>query len=89
MAQQMPTIIYQGHEPTITAMQVRKEKEAELQANDEYWAKRLQSQEADFLKNSKIMEKEFTETVSFSLQLGFCVTFAFLLGKVFVGLQIS
>jgi coiled-coil-helix-coiled-coil-helix domain-containing protein 3 len=45
-------------------MQVRKEKEAELRANDEYWAKRLQAQDADFMKNSKIMEKEFQETVS-------------------------
>lgn len=60
----MPTVIYQGAEPTITAIQVRKEKEAELRANDDYWSKRLQAQEADFLKNSKIMEKEFQETVS-------------------------
>lgn len=47
-------------------MQVRKEKEAELFANDQYWANRLKNQEAEFLKNSKIMEKEFTETVSVS-----------------------
>lgn len=64
--QQHPTtIVYQGA-PTITAMQVRKEKEAELFANDQYWANRLKNQEAEFLKNSKIMEKEFTETVSVS-----------------------
>ena len=51
---------------TMTAMQVRKEKEAELMQNDLYWAKRLQNQEAEFLKNSKIMEKEFNETVSWT-----------------------
>jgi uncharacterized pyridoxal phosphate-containing UPF0001 family protein len=60
---QAPTIVYQGAQ-TITAMQVRKEKEAELFANDQYWANRLKNQEAEFLKNSKIMEKEFTDTVS-------------------------
>lgn len=63
MMKQVPTIVYQGAS-TITAMQVRKEKEAELFANDQYWANRLKNQEAEFLKNSKIMEKEFTDTVS-------------------------
>lgn len=61
--QQVPTIVYQGA-TTITAMQVRKEKEAELFANDQYWANRLANQQAEFTKNSKIMEKEFNETVS-------------------------
>lgn len=61
--QQVPTIVYhQGS--TITSLQVRKEKEAELFANDQYWANRLKNQEAEFLKNSKIMEKEFNDTVS-------------------------
>lgn len=53
----------------MTAMQVRKEKEAELFANDQYWANRLKSQEAEFLKNSKIMEQEFNDTVSGLFQL--------------------
>jgi hypothetical protein len=53
--------------PTITAMQVRKEKEAELFANDQYWANRLKKQEDEFLKNNKIMEKEFNDTVSFEI----------------------
>lgn len=44
-------------------MQVRKEKEAELFANDQYWANRLKKQEDEFLKNNKIMEKEFNDTV--------------------------
>lgn len=47
----------------MTALQIRKEKEAELFANDQYWANRLKNQEAEFLKNSKIMEKEFNDTV--------------------------
>lgn len=59
--QQVP--VYHGAS-TITAMQVRKEKEAELFANDQYWANRLKNQEAEFLKNSKIMEQEFNDTVS-------------------------
>lgn len=60
---QPSTIVYQSA-PTITAMQVRKEKEAELFANDQYWANRLKKQEDEFLKNNKIMEKEFNDTVS-------------------------
>lgn len=62
--QQVPTIVYQQGSPTITSLEVRKEKEAELFANDQYWANRLKNQEAEFLKNSKIMEKEFNDTVS-------------------------
>lgn len=58
------TIVYQNAGTTMTALQIRKEKEAELFANDQYWANRLKNQEAEFLKNSKIMEKEFNETVS-------------------------
>jgi hypothetical protein len=57
------TIVYQGG-ATMTALQVRKDKEAELFANDQYWANRLKNQESEFLKNSEIMEKEFKETVS-------------------------
>lgn len=57
-----PSIVYQSAS-TITAMQVRKEKEAELFANDQYWANRLKKQEDEFLKNNKIMEKEFNDTV--------------------------
>lgn len=60
---QVPAILYQGS-PTITAMQVRKEKEAELFANDQYWANRLEHQEREFLKNNKIMEQEFDQAVS-------------------------
>lgn len=37
--------------------------QAELFANDQYWGNRLKTQESEFLKNSKIMEKEFTDTV--------------------------
>lgn len=60
-----PTVIYQSAaHPTITAMQVRKEKELELAANDKYWSERLKKQEEEFLKNNKILEKEFNDTVS-------------------------
>lgn len=61
---QIPTVVYQSAPAsTITAMQVRKEKELELAANDQYWANRLKHQEDEFLKNNKIMEKEFSDTV--------------------------
>jgi hypothetical protein len=60
---QIPTVVYQSAGPTITAMQVRKEKEAELLANDQYWTGRLKKQEDEFLKNNKILEKEFDDTV--------------------------
>lgn len=60
---QAPPAIAYHSAPTITAMQVRKEKEAELFANDQYWANRLKKQEDEFLKNNKIMEKEFSDTV--------------------------
>lgn len=59
----IPTVIYQSSAPTITAMQVRKEKEAELFANDQYWGERLKKQEDEFLKNNKILEKEFNDTI--------------------------
>ncbi|KAL7046243.1 hypothetical protein ACKWTF_002522 [Chironomus riparius] len=60
---QMQTVIYQSA-PTITAMQVRKEKEAELLANDQYWGERLKKQEDEFLRNNKILEKEFNDTIA-------------------------
>ena len=64
----MQTVIYQSA-PTITAMQVRKEKEVELSANDQYWGERLKKQEDEFLKNNKILEKEFNDTVSTILKI--------------------
>lgn len=70
MHQAGPIISYHAA-PTITAMQVRKEKEAELLANDQYWANRLKKQEEEFLKNNKIMEKEFNDTVSLKSSSGF------------------
>ena len=64
----MQTVIYQSA-PTITAMQVRKEKEVELSANDQYWGERLKKQEDEFLENNKILEKEFNDTVSTILKI--------------------
>ncbi|KAG5677855.1 hypothetical protein PVAND_007575 [Polypedilum vanderplanki] len=61
--QQLPTVVYQSA-PTITALQIRKEKEAELKANDQYWANRLNKQEKEFLKNNKILQKEFDDTIN-------------------------
>jgi hypothetical protein len=61
-------------------MQVRKEKEAELLANDQYWAGRLKKQEDEFLKNNKILEKEFDDTVMAPLFCFSCMlTYAFFL----------
>lgn len=51
-------------EPSLTAMQVRNEKEAELRANDEYWRKRLQQTEINLKQTNAVMEKEYNETIS-------------------------
>lgn len=50
-------------EPSLTAMQVRHEKEAELRANDEYWRKRLAETEVNLKKTNAVMEKEYNETI--------------------------
>lgn len=49
---------------TVTAIEVQRKKDAELRANDAYWAKRLASQEQAQLKTSGIQEKEFNAAVS-------------------------
>lgn len=51
-------------EPSLTSMQVRKEKETELKANDEYWKQTLAKREAEFKQNDQAMEKEYNDTVS-------------------------
>lgn len=50
-------------EPSLTSMQVRREKEQELRANDIYWTKRLQSLEANLQKTNQIMEKEYNDAI--------------------------
>lgn len=52
-------------------MQVRKEKEVELRANDEYWKQTLAKREGEFKQNDQAMEKEYNDTVSLSCQLIF------------------
>lgn len=50
-------------EPSLTSMQVRREKEQELRANDVYWTKRLQTLEANLHKTNQIMEKEYNDAI--------------------------
>lgn len=57
-----PPAEYYG-EPTLTSMQVRREKEQELRANDVYWTKRLQGLEANLQKTNQILEKEYNDAV--------------------------
>lgn len=59
-----PPAFFHYAEPSLTSMQVRKEKEVELKANDEYWKQTLAKREAEFKQNDQAMEKEYNDTVS-------------------------
>ncbi|XP_058812279.1 MICOS complex subunit MIC19 isoform X2 [Topomyia yanbarensis] len=50
-------------EPSLTSLQIRREKEQELRANDIYWAKRLQNLEANLQKTNQILEKEYNDAI--------------------------
>lgn len=50
-------------EPTVTALEVRRQKEQELRNNDLYWQRRLQQQELQLKQTNAILEKEYNETV--------------------------
>lgn len=54
-------------EPSLSSLQVRREKEQELRANDVYWTKRLQTLEANLQKTNQILEKEYNDAVSLNL----------------------
>lgn len=60
---QKPAVVYYG-EPTITAIEVRRQKEIELRNNDLYWAKRLTQLEQNLQKTNSILEKEYNSAVS-------------------------
>lgn len=60
---QKPAVVYYG-EPTITAIEVRRQKELELRNNDVYWAKRLTQLEQNLQKTNSILEKEYNSAVS-------------------------
>lgn len=59
---QAPAVVYYG-EPTITSLEVRRQKEEELRNNDIYWAKRLQQQEENLKQTSLLLEKEYKNTI--------------------------
>lgn len=48
---------------TISALEIRRQKEEELRKNDLYWQTRLKQQEQDLKKTAAILEKEYNETV--------------------------
>lgn len=54
-------------EATATAADVRRQKDAELRANDAYWTKRLAGQEQQQLKHNALREREFNAAVRCSL----------------------
>lgn len=56
------TTVYYG-EPTITALEVRRQKEQELRNNDLYWAKRLTQLEHSLQKTNSILEKEYNAAI--------------------------
>lgn len=56
------TTVYYG-EPTITALEVRRQKEQELRNNDLYWAKRLSQLEQTLHKTNNILEKEYNAAI--------------------------
>lgn len=75
---------------TISALEVRRQKEEELRKNDHYWQERLKQQEQDLKKTAAILEKEYNETVRpktfelfqkfelfFTKLLNVCVFFSF------------
>lgn len=56
-----PTVIY--GEPTITAMEVQRQKEIELNKNDAYWRNRLAQLEQTLNKTNAIMEAEYSTAI--------------------------
>lgn len=48
---------------TISALEIRRQKEEELRKNDQYWQTRLKQQEQDLKKTAAILEREYNETV--------------------------
>lgn len=74
-----------GGGATITALDVRRQKEQELRNNDAYWSMRLAKQEKELQKTNSILEKEYDTAVSvlkFAFQQTFLKHFSFSL-KVF------
>lgn len=52
-----------GGEPTITAIEVRRQKDAELAQNDLYWRRRMAQHEQTLNKTNAIMEKEYSAAI--------------------------
>jgi len=70
--QRSPPIVYQNPNPvyvqsptgtTITALEVRRQKEIELQQNDAMWRQRMSQLEQTLNKTNTIMEQEYTSAV--------------------------
>lgn len=50
-------------EPSVTSMDVMRQKENELKQNDQYWAKRLAEIEKTYQQTNKVLEAEYNQTV--------------------------
>lgn len=59
-------VYYRGdeHPTTVTAIEVRRQKEAELRQNDAYWTKRMAQLEHTLQKTNAILERECTAAVN-------------------------
>ncbi len=62
MEPQQPQVVYVG-EPSLSAVKVRAEKEAELRTVESYWQQRLQAIREHHLKSGQIEEASFKATV--------------------------
>lgn len=50
-------------EPTVTSMELRRQKETELRENDQFWKARIAQLEANINKTNEVMEKEYTAAI--------------------------
>lgn len=62
--QQRQTFYGGGELTTATAVEVRRQKDAELRANDAHWTARLAQQELAQQRHSAVREREFNAAVS-------------------------
>lgn len=61
-AAQPPYPKYSG-EPTVTSMELRRQKEIELRENDIFWKNRIAQLEANITKTNAVMEKEYKAAI--------------------------
>jgi len=63
-AAKLPTLQRLSPDMSLTALQVRQQKEAEIKELEEQWRNRLKSQEEKFVETGKITEENFKQALS-------------------------